>query len=128
VYLGEFLHHAVFRIESLLGVFGIIIVIFSILVVKIPDAIILPAVIVVLAEAGYGAYRKERQMRAERERSVRLTARVGSLSANLPDPGPDKVSLSVHVFWEVWTDQDVSTDKMALNLIYVVTIPSTHVT
>ena len=118
-YLGEFLHHAVFRIESCVGVVGIIAVIISILVVKIPDAIVLPAVIIVLAEAGYGAYREERQMRAEREANVRLTAKLGSLSANIPDPGPDRVSLSVHVFWEVWVNQDVSTDKLALNLIYV---------
>ena len=119
MYLGDFLHHAVFRIESCVGVLGIVAVVVSILVIKVPDAIILPAVVLVLAEAGYGAYRGERAMRAEREAAVRATAKLGSLSANLPDPGPDKVSLRVHVFWEVWVNQDVSTDRLGLNLIYV---------
>jgi len=56
---------------------------------------------------------------AQYRATVRVTARLGSLSANIPDPGPDKVSLSVHVFWEVWVNQDVSTDRLGLNLIYV---------
>lgn len=72
-----------------------------------------------ILEASYGVYRQERIMRAERERNVRVTAKLDSLSQNIPDPGPDKASLSVHVLWEVWVTQDVSTDKLALNLIYV---------
>lgn len=70
-------------------------------------------------EAAYALYRQERVMRSERERTVRVTARLGSLSANIPDPGPGKESISAHIFWEIWVGQDVSTDKLALNLIYV---------
>ncbi len=54
------------------------------------------------------------------EADVRVTARIGSISSNMPDPGPDKTRLVVHVFWEIWTDRDVvATDKLALNLIHV---------
>jgi len=70
-------------------------------------------------EAGYSVYRGERIVRAERERHVRVQARLGALSTNIPDPGPDNVSVNAHVFWEIWVDQDVSTDALALNLIYV---------
>ncbi len=74
---------------------------------------------VALFFAAYGVYREERTMRRDREQDVRVTATLGSLSANMPDPGPDKVSLAVRVIWEVWANRDVSTDKLALNLIYV---------
>jgi len=69
--------------------------------------------------SGYGVYREERQMRAEREGGIKVAVRSGSWAFNYPDPGPDKVSLIVHLFWEVWVNQDVSTDKLALNLIHV---------
>lgn len=75
--------------------------------------------LVLLFEAAYGVFREERQMRAERERTVKVTAKVGSLSSNIPDPGRDKASLRVQVIWEVWVNQDISTDKLALNVIYV---------
>ena len=58
-------------------------------------------------------------MRAERESSIKVTAQPSSWAINLPDPGPDKVSLSVRVIWEVWVKEDIATDKLALNLIYV---------
>ncbi|MCH7836010.1 MAG: hypothetical protein IH864_04000 [Chloroflexi bacterium] len=75
--------------------------------------------LVLLFEATYGVFREERQMRAERESSIKVTAKPSSWAINHPDPGPDKVSLSVHVIWEVWVKEDISTDKLALNLIYV---------
>ncbi len=74
---------------------------------------------VALLTAGYHVFREERLLRTEREKAVRVTARLGSLAANMPDPGPGKVSLRVGVNWEVWVNQDVSTDKLALNLIYL---------
>ena len=56
----------------------------------------------------------------ERERtSVRVAARLTSLAANDPDPGPGMESLKVHVSWEIWVSQDASTDRLALNLIYL---------
>lgn len=50
---------------------------------------------------------------------TRLTAQLGSIAQNFPDPGADKMSLRVRVFWEIWTDRDViATDKIAVNLFY----------
>ena len=69
--------------------------------------------------AGYGVYRDERELRAERDSALRMTAELVSLAANTPDPGPDRTRLTVQVLWEMWVQQDVSTDKLALNLIYV---------
>lgn len=74
---------------------------------------------VALFLASYGVYREERTMRAEKEKSIRVTARLGAYSANIPDPGPDKISLRVGVFWEVWAQQDVTFDRLALNLIHL---------
>jgi hypothetical protein len=70
-------------------------------------------------EAGYGVYRQERIIRAEREAKIRLSASPGSQSWNYPDPGPDKVSLKTHVYWEIWADVDISTAKICLNIIGV---------
>jgi hypothetical protein len=51
---------------------------------------------------------------------LRLTAKVGRMSMNLPDSTPDNKSrISVDVHWEIWVNQDVATDKLALNIIYV---------
>lgn len=56
----------------------------------------------------------------ERQRAtVRLTTQIGTYTANIPDPGPNKQSISVRVVWEIWVNQDVSTDRLALNLYYV---------
>ena len=41
------------------------------------------------------------------------------LSANMPDPGPDKLSLTAHVIWDVWASREISTDKLALNMTHV---------
>jgi hypothetical protein len=79
-------------------------------------------VVIVLAaflEASYAVYRQERKMRAEREQNVRLAARLNSLAANIPDPGPDKVSLAIEVYWEMWVDRAVTLDQLGLNVIYV---------
>jgi len=51
---------------------------------------------------------------------LRIEARIGSFAANLPDPGPEKTSIRVHIFWEMWiTTGDVSTERLGLNVIYV---------
>lgn len=77
------------------------------------------AIVVLSAiEAGYGLYREERVMRSRLEQNVRVTAKLGSFSANVPDPGPQKVSIKAGVQWEVWVKEDVSTDQVALNIIY----------
>lgn len=83
--------------------------------------VIITVAIVVLSaiEAGYQIYREERVLRSKLETEVVVKAALSALSANHPDPGSDKSSLMVHVVWEIWVKQDVSTDKLALNLIYV---------
>lgn len=82
------------------------------------NAVTVVILVLSLIEAGYGVYREERGMRAEREKRVRITAKIGAFAANFPDPGPDKTSIQVRVVWEIWTDQDVATDRLALNMIY----------
>jgi hypothetical protein len=52
------------------------------------------------------------------ENRVRITTRLASMSANLPDPGPNRVSLHARVIWEVWAAENVSVDRLALNMIY----------
>ncbi len=84
-----------------------------------PPPSVFVAVLVVASLLGaFSVFREERMMRAERDEAVRLTARLGSLVANSPDPGPDKESLRVHVFWEIWVAHDVATESLALNLTY----------
>lgn len=85
------------------------------LVVVITVAIIMLSAM----EAGYQIYREERTMRSEVEKDVIVKANLSSLAANMPDPGPDKSSLTVEVILEIWVKEDVSTDMLALNLIYV---------
>lgn len=75
-------------------------------------------VVVAVIEASYAVYRKERVMRSEREQHTRVTARISSIAANVPDPGPTMSSLRVDVYWEMWTDRVVTLDQMALNFIY----------
>ena len=121
--LPEYLGRCLRRIDAIcgvaIGIFFFLITYVANVDQRVSITISVAIIIFSLLEAGYGIYRQERIMRAERESHVRLTARLDSLSANMPDPGPDKSSLRVHVSWELWVDQDVSTDKLALNIIYV---------
>jgi hypothetical protein len=39
------------------------------------------------------------------------------MSWNIPDPGPGKVRLAAHIHWEIWTDIDIRTSALALNLV-----------
>jgi hypothetical protein len=68
--------------------------------------------------SAYAVYREERIMRSKLEKDVRLTARLGSYAGNVPDPGPGRQSLKVHVYWEIWVARDISTEKLGLNVIY----------
>ena len=73
----------------------------------------------VVVESGYGVFREERTMRAEREKNIRVTATLGSYSVNFSDPGPDKASIKATIAWEVWANEDVTFEKLVLNVIYV---------
>lgn len=77
---------------------------------------------VLLLVTHYGtfvSYSHERGRREVFEKSIRVGASVGGWTMNHPDPGPDMSSLSLHVVWEIWVDKDVSTNAIALNVIYV---------
>lgn len=63
-------------------------------------------------------YRLDEQI-DELRGKVRVTAEIGSYSGNVPDPGPDKASIKVRVLWEIWVAEDTTTDRLALNVIYV---------
>ena len=71
----------------------------------------------VVVESGYGVFREERTMRAEREQKTVVKASLTSQAVDHP-PIPGKFSLQIGVKWEVWTDQNLSTDQLGLNLIY----------
>ena len=121
--LPEYAARCAQRLDLFVGIVAGVVFFLIAVACGLGRAVIIPVttaiVILAILEAGYGVYREERTMRAEREKHVRVQARLGALSTNTPDPGPDKVSVSAHVFWEIWVDQDVSTDALALNLIYV---------
>lgn len=52
------------------------------------------------------------------EKKVTVTAKIANLSINPSGTDDDKVSLHVTVIWEVWSAEDVSVDRLALNMIY----------
>lgn len=51
------------------------------------------------------------------ESRVRILARPGSMSWNHPDPGPGKFSLRTSIRLELWTDIDVHTSALVLNIV-----------
>jgi hypothetical protein len=87
------------------------------------DRVTVPATMAIILlgalEAGYNAYREERVMRVERDAKVRLIARPASFSWNHPDPGPGKIRLEIRVEWKIWTDIDIHTAQICLNIIDV---------
>ena len=128
-WLGEYGRRLLVRLDTVAGItlgFGLFLVLFVVGSVgaTLSGQISVGITLLLLSEATYGVFQEERQMRAEREKSVRVTAKVGSWAMNYPDPGRDKSSLSVHIFWEAWVNQDISTDKLALNLLYVYDKPA----
>lgn len=83
-----------------------------------PGFVLLVAVLLVSAGAIVEVSKMDARL-SDLSSDIRLTAQLGSLSGNLPDPGPDKSSLRVTVFWEIWVGRDVSTDELALNVVYM---------
>jgi len=55
----------------------------------------------------------------EHEAKVRLSASPGMIAWNRPDPGRGKVRLETRVQWEIWTDIDINTAKIGLNMISI---------
>lgn len=87
------------------------------------DGIVILGVLGTCVAAGIAAlsfwYAVIRDTKTGGSKNIKVTASLGSYSANIPDPGPNRVSLRVGVFWEIWAKQDVTFDKLALNLIHV---------
>jgi len=75
--------------------------------------------LIVFVIAPFHAFRKIKIELDGFKREIRLTAKLASYSANIPDPGPDKVSFVARVIWEAWTTRDYYPDKLGLNFIYV---------
>ena len=75
--------------------------------------------ILALAESGYRVYREEHDMRTKFAAHVRVSAKLKRLAFDHPDPGPGQTLLTAEVGWEIWTDAEVFTDQLALNMIYV---------
>lgn len=77
------------------------------------------AILLVGAFALYELHRLDNRIE-DLTSDVRLTAKVGAMYMNNPATTPDdKSSIWVEVHWEIWVNQDVAADKLALNIIYV---------
>jgi len=122
-YLPSYAAHAFRLLDLILGGITLVIIL---LLAKVLGAqpqtlglITVAVVSLVVWESGYRAYREEREVRAERESNIRVEAKLSSIAVNVPDPGPDKVSLRAEVYWEMWVDRVVTLNEMGLNVIYV---------
>lgn len=122
-YLPEYLRRVLWRVDALLGVVvGVVLVVVD-LALSLEGSVVLKTGLAVLGfvflEAGYGVFREERATRAEREKQVRLVARPDSLAINMRRPAPDEVDIQAHISFEVWTDKDIHTSGLVLNLLEV---------
>ena len=119
--LFEYVGRCTQRLDFLVGIsLGIIFLLIALLFGLGASAtvpITIGIIILAALEAGYFVYREERIMRAEREAKIRLTASPASFSWNRPDPGRGKVRLEAHVRWEIWTDVDINTAEIGLNIV-----------
>ncbi len=120
-YLPEYLWRCFHRVDFICG--GVIaIAYFAVTTMLLPSFNGWTAVIFLgsFIWAGWAVFHEERVMRAEHEKGVRVTAKVGRYSENYPvAPEPGKERIGVGVIWEVWVDHDVSTDKLALNILHI---------
>ena len=71
----------------------------------------------VILESGYGVFRQERNMRSELEAKVRLIARPASYALNTRNPAPSEIDLLADISFEIWTDIDIDTSELVLNII-----------
>ncbi len=119
--LPEYLSRCFQRLDLIIGVsLGVIFFLVALLVglgssVTVP--VTMTIVIVAALEAGYFVYREERIVRAEREAKVRLNASPGSLAWNVPEPGAGKTRCKATICWEIWTDIDIKTARLCLNIL-----------
>ncbi len=123
-HLPDFLYRALHKLDLYVGVGAGIVFLVIAFLLSIGEQAVVTGTVAIAAIlvffSGYSVYREERQMRTERERNIRVTARAGSWAINHPDPGHGRASINVRIFWEVWVSREaVATDKLALNLIYV---------
>ena len=122
-YLPEFARRLTRRVDFLVGAAIECIALVAVVVSGLEGVVVaLMAVSVLgllLLWGAFAVFQEERAMRAEREAKVRLIASPGSISWNIPDPGPGKVRLETHVHWEIWTDIDINTAQIGLNIVGV---------
>jgi hypothetical protein len=117
-YLGRLANRVDLWVTILAGViFFVVALIFGLGRAAAPFT--LAIILVAALEAGYNVYREERVMRAERDAKVRLTVRPVSMSWNHPDPDPKKTRVELRVEWEIWTDIDIKTSQICLNIIEI---------
>lgn len=116
-WVGEYVRRVLLRLEAGVGIalgIGLFLVLFAVggvgatLSVQISVGITL----ILLLEATYGVFREEREMRAERETLVRLAARPARYRLEVTIER--QLSLDAQVHWEIWADDSVWTDEIAL--------------
>ena len=115
-FAGEFIHHSLFRIESVLGV-GVILL--HALGVNTPLSGTATLVIVsaVFLEAGYAAYRQERDLRVARDSIV--TMKAWTLTTySVPDEAK-RTRIDILIKWEIWVTHTLRTDSMELDLMAI---------
>ena len=116
-WLGEYVSRVLLRLDTGAGIalgIGFFFVLFAAggVGATLSAQISVGITLVLLLEATYGVFRKERQMRAERETRVRLVAHPVRYALNVTSER--QLSLDAQVHWEIWADDSVWTDQIAL--------------
>jgi hypothetical protein len=86
---------------------------------QVPTSLVLGIPLLLLLEGSFGVFREERARLIEHEQQVRVSARLVRYFSDTPEVDPGLVSLTVGVVWEIWVRHDVTTERLALNLIYL---------
>ena len=84
--------------------------------IALVEAVVL---VIVALESGYGLFRQERDMRSQRESKIRIIARPSSSYLNTRNPAPDEIDIHTVIQLEVWTEVDIDTSALILNLVGV---------
>lgn len=120
--IPDYIGRLLWRMDTFCGILaGLIFFIIAVLAGLSQNVTVIVTLAIIVGaalEAGYGLYRQERVMRAKREQELWIDARIARYSANMPDPGPDKMSMTITVLCAVWTSIDATTSDVGLNVIW----------
>ncbi len=120
--MPDYARRLLWRMDTFCGILiGLIFFIIAVVAGLSQNVTVIVTLAIIVAsgmEAGYGLYREERMMRAEREQELWIDARIIKFSGNVPDPGPEKTSMTLTVLCEVWTSIDATTSNVGLNIIW----------